>query len=116
MLEPNRYLLNGRLDLYSLAKLLDTELPEEDADTLGGLIYSELGHVPVPGETVEVGGWRFTVLTLDGRRIEEVRAEVINLDEETSETEQDKVALRDQENSSVPDNSPASVFKYSTLK
>ena len=116
VLEPNRYLLNGRLDLYSLAKLLDTELPEEDADTLGGLIYSELGHVPVPGETVEVGGWRFTVLTLDGRRIEEVRAEVINLDEETSETEQDKIALRDQESSSVPDNSPASVFKYSTLK
>jgi magnesium and cobalt transporter len=79
VLEPNRYLLNARLDLYSLAKLLDTELPEEDADTLGGLIYSELGHVPVPGEMVEVGGWRFTVLSLDGRRIEEVRAEALKL-------------------------------------
>jgi CBS domain containing-hemolysin-like protein len=79
VLEPNRYLLNARLDLYSLAKLLDTELPEEDADTLGGLIYSELGHVPVPGEMVEVGGWRFTVLSLQGRRIEEVRAEALDL-------------------------------------
>jgi CBS domain containing-hemolysin-like protein len=84
VLEPNRYLLNARLDLYSLAKLLDTELPEEDADTLGGLIYSELGHVPVPGEMVEVGGWRFTVLSLEGRRIEEVRAEALNLQEDDS--------------------------------
>jgi putative hemolysin len=116
VLEPNRYLLNGRLDLYSLAKLLDTELPEEDADTLGGLIYSELGHVPGPGEMVEVGGWRFTVLTLDGRRIEEVRAEAIDLDEETSETEQEQVSLPNQETSSIPDNSPSSVLKYSTSK
>jgi CBS domain containing-hemolysin-like protein len=78
MLEPNLYELNGRLDLYTLAKLLDTELPEEDADTLGGLIYSELGHVPVVGESVEVGGWRFTVLSLEGRRIEGVRAEAMD--------------------------------------
>jgi CBS domain containing-hemolysin-like protein len=78
LLEPNQYLLNARLDLYTLAKLLDVELPEDDADTLGGLIYSELGHVPVAGEVVEVGGWRFTVLSLEGRRIEEVRAEAID--------------------------------------
>jgi CBS domain containing-hemolysin-like protein len=77
VLEPNVFLLNGRLDLYSLAKLIDTELPEGDADTLGGLIYSGLGHVPVPGETLEIDSWRFTVLSLEGRRIEEVRAEPI---------------------------------------
>lgn len=75
--EPNRYVLNARLDLYTLAKLLDTELPEEDADTLGGLIYSELGHVPVAGETMRIGNWLFTVLSLQGRRIDEVRAEML---------------------------------------
>lgn len=77
VVEPGHYVVNARLDVYSLAKLLDTELPDEDADTLGGMIYSELGHVPAPGEVVEVGGWRFTVLSLEGRRIEEVRAEQI---------------------------------------
>lgn len=77
VLEPNVYLLNARLDLYTLAKLLDTEMSEDDADTLGGLIYGGLGHVPEPGETLEVGNWRFTVLSLEGRRIEEVRAEPI---------------------------------------
>jgi CBS domain containing-hemolysin-like protein len=76
-LGSNRYLFNARLDVYSLAKLLDTPLPNEDADTLGGLIYSVLGHVPEVGEAVEVNGWQFTVLSLDGRRIEEVRAEAV---------------------------------------
>ncbi len=77
VLGTDAYLLNGRLDIYSLAKLLDAELPDEDADTLGGLIYSELGHVPGPGESIEVAAWRFTVLSLEGRRIEDVRAELI---------------------------------------
>lgn len=108
ILDSNRYILNARLDLYTLAKLLDTELPEDDADTLGGLIYSELGHVPVAGETVEVGGWRFTVLSLDGRRIDEVRAEAIEPSAEgelTDETVMHSPAtneqLAHQENSSV---------------
>ncbi len=76
-LGANSYLFNARLDVYSLAKLLDTPLPDEDADTLGGLIYSVLGHVPEAGEAVVVNGWRFTVVSLDGRRIEEVRAEAV---------------------------------------
>jgi CBS domain containing-hemolysin-like protein len=77
-LGPDTYLLNARFDIYSLAKLLDAELPEEDADTLGGMIYSVLGHVPEQGESVAVGGWRFTVLELEGRRIEQVRAEPVH--------------------------------------
>ncbi len=74
----NVYMLNARLDLYSLSKLLDVELSDEDADTLGGLIYSLLGHVPEQGESVEFANWRFTVLSLDGQRIDHVRSELIN--------------------------------------
>ncbi|MCC6454091.1 MAG: HlyC/CorC family transporter [Caldilineaceae bacterium] len=109
VLEPNRYLLNARLDLYSLAKLLDTELPEEDADTLGGLIYSELGHVPVPNESVEVGGWRFTVLSLEGRRIEEVLVEAITENEPAEAV--DSAEMMVQDSASTQETSP--LFKYS---
>lgn len=71
------YLLNSRLDVYSLTKLLDIEVDTDSADTLGGLLYSFMEHVPEQGESVEYDGWRFTVLSLDGRRIEQVRAEAI---------------------------------------
>ena len=112
LLEPNRYLLNARLDVYTLAKLLDVELPDEDADTLGGLIYSELGHVPVAGESVEVNGWRFTVLSLEGRRIEEVRAEAIAPDEET------EVSLNKHASDAGVSaaHEPSSILKLSTSK
>ncbi len=80
---PDIYLLNSRLDIYSLTKLLDIELETESADTLGGLLYNLMEHVPEQGEAVEHEGWRFTVLALDGRRIEEVRAELIIRPEET---------------------------------
>jgi putative hemolysin len=75
---PNAYQLSARIDLYSLSKLLNVELSDEDVDTLGGMLYGKFGHVPEPGESAVVGGWRFTVLSLDGRGIEQVRAENVN--------------------------------------
>ena len=71
------YLLNSRLDVYSLTKLLDINVDTDSADTLGGLLYSLMEHVPEQGESIEYEGWRFTVLSLDGRRIEQVRAEAV---------------------------------------
>lgn len=73
------YLINAMLDMDSLAELLGVDLADEDADTLGGLIYSRLGHVPEVGESIELDGWRLQVLSLDGRRIEQVRADQILL-------------------------------------
>ena len=58
-LNDQAFLLNSRLDVYSLAELLEIDLTEEDADTLGGLIYSRLGHVPAQGETLEIAGLAF---------------------------------------------------------
>jgi putative hemolysin len=75
----NSYILNARLDMDTLGKLLDLDLDEEDTDTLGGLIYSRLGHVPVQGETIPLGDWRLRVLSLEGRRINQVRADHILL-------------------------------------
>lgn len=74
-LGQNAYLIGARLDIYSLSKLLSVDFDDEDADTLGGLVFSQLGHVPQHGEFVECDGWRFTVVAVDGRRIDQVRVE-----------------------------------------
>ena len=74
---PQTYLVNARLDIDSLAELLDIELPEEHVDTLGGFMYSLLGRVPDQGESVEYAGRLFTVVGLDGRRIAQVRVEPV---------------------------------------
>lgn len=73
-LNPNEYLLHGRLSLDDLNDLLDTALDTDLADTLGGYIYSVLGRVPSEGEQVRVGEWIFMVEQVSGRRIRRVRA------------------------------------------
>lgn len=71
------YLIAGRLDVYSLAKLLDIKIDDDDADTVGGFLLALFGRVPEPGDSLEHEGWRFTILTVDGRRIDKVRVEPI---------------------------------------
>ncbi|HBY95938.1 MAG TPA: HlyC/CorC family transporter [Chloroflexi bacterium] len=66
---------NARVDLDDLNRAMGLELPTEESDTLGGLIYSELGRVPLVGDTVELAeqGVTFFVLAVAGRRITKVR-------------------------------------------
>ena len=56
-----------------LNDLLGGELPEGDWDTVGGLVFGQLGHVPAEGETVEVDGHRLRAERVQGRRIGRVR-------------------------------------------
>lgn len=77
LLGEDSYLIDARLDVGSLADLLAIDLADEDSDTLGGLIYGRLGHVPEQGESIELADWRMRVLTLNGRRIVQVRADRI---------------------------------------
>ncbi|HUP72941.1 MAG TPA: hemolysin family protein [Acidimicrobiales bacterium] len=65
--------VHGRLSISDLNELLDSDLPDDDWDTVGGLIFNTLGHVPNVGEGVDVDGYRFRVERLQGRRITRVR-------------------------------------------
>ena len=73
IISDDEYVLSARIDLDDLAKLLSTEFPDEESDTLGGLIYDHLGRVPAPGDVVDYDGLQITVLSVEGRRINKVR-------------------------------------------
>jgi CBS domain containing-hemolysin-like protein len=67
------YRVDARMPLDEVNELLAADLPDGDWDTIGGLLYSEMGHVPQEGESVQVDGRRLTAEKVDGRRIERVR-------------------------------------------
>jgi CBS domain containing-hemolysin-like protein len=73
IVSDNEAVFNARIDLDDVNRLLNTHLPTEESDTLGGLIYSTLGGVPKVGDEVELDGVRITVLALAGHRIKKVR-------------------------------------------
>jgi len=65
--------VNARMPIDELNDLLEAEFPEGDYDTVGGLVYFLLGHVPAEGETVDYGGRRLRAERVQGRRIGRVR-------------------------------------------
>jgi CBS domain containing-hemolysin-like protein len=71
-LAPDAWRLDARLPVDELNELLDTDLPRQEWDTVGGLLFGLLGHVPTPGERIEVEGVRLTAERVRGRRIAKV--------------------------------------------
>lgn len=67
-----RFWVDGRLTLDELSALLGVRLERDDVSTVGGLVYSELGRVPRPGEELVVAGFRVVVEQVERRRVQRV--------------------------------------------
>jgi magnesium and cobalt transporter len=63
------YAVKALTPVEDFNKYFSTQLNGKDADTIGGLIMREFGHLPKRGETVEIQGFRFKILRGDKRRI-----------------------------------------------
>src|SRR5207244_1321003 len=70
--------VSGRLPIDELNDLLHTELPDGDWDTVAGLVFNLLGHVPTEGEVIDFDGHRFRAEKVQGRRIGRVRVTKID--------------------------------------
>ena len=69
----------GKIHIDEINERLDLQLPDDgDFDTIGGFVFSELGHVPVVGEELVYNNVRITVAEATRRRIERVRIEVLD--------------------------------------
>jgi CBS domain containing-hemolysin-like protein len=47
--------------------------PEGPYETLAGLVATELGRIPIEGDSVEVDGWRIDVVDASGHRVARAR-------------------------------------------
>lgn len=72
-ISEDEYLFHGRIPLDAVNELMGVSLEADDADTLGGLIYTRLGRVPFKGEEISEGDALLTVEHINGRRIHKVR-------------------------------------------
>jgi CBS domain containing-hemolysin-like protein len=68
----DRFWVDGTVTLDTLSELLGVPLEDEEISTVGGLIYSELGRVPRPGEELRIDGFRVVVEKVVRRRVQRV--------------------------------------------
>ncbi len=74
-LEDGGWRLDGRAHIDLLEELFGVKIENPEYETVAGLIFTSLGHVPQVGETVDRDGLRFTVEAVADRRIQTVRVE-----------------------------------------
>lgn len=56
----------GDAEIDTVNAAFGSELPDDEFDTIGGLVAHELGRVPRRGEAVDLGGLRFIVMLTRG--------------------------------------------------
>lgn len=73
------FTIDGTTDIEEVGDLIGVTFPEGDYDTLGGYIISRLGFLPSDGEmnSLEFENFRFTVLSVEDRRIGKVKVEIL---------------------------------------
>lgn len=69
----DEYIIDAKISIDDFNDLLDTRLTDEDYDTLGGFVYTQLDKVPSVGDEVRHQNLTLTVLSTKGRRITKVK-------------------------------------------
>jgi putative hemolysin len=70
----NEAVMDARVPFEDVRETFSLEVePSEDYATLGGFITNQIGRFPRAGESIEVAGVKFTVETVEGKRIRRVR-------------------------------------------
>jgi putative hemolysin len=63
---------DARVPLDVVNELLGTNWEAEDSDTIGGFVYEQLGRIPNPDDTVQIGEYVITVLSTEGARLKQL--------------------------------------------
>ena len=74
--------VNPRINIVEINDLMETDLPADGFDTLGGFIFDTMGRVPEAGERLEVPGLEIEILQVEGQRIARVLMTRVPIEQE----------------------------------
>ncbi len=72
-----RWRIKALTEIAQFNEALGTSLPDEDVDTIGGLVANHLGRVPHKGDVIDIDQLRFEVLRADARQVHVLLVEKI---------------------------------------
>lgn len=68
-----QYLVDGAMTIRDLNRANDWNLPDDEANTIAGLVIHEAQMIPTQGQVFSFHGFRFEVLARDGNRITDLK-------------------------------------------
>lgn len=91
-ISEGKYIANAMMRLDELTEFFETEIIDEDVDTIGGLVVKLLGRIAEIGDVVEIQNLEFKVEEIDGARITKliITKKVPEEIEEEAEEEKEK--------------------------
>ncbi|MGB1221579.1 MAG: HlyC/CorC family transporter, partial [Alcanivoracaceae bacterium] len=72
-IDNNEFTVKALTPIEDFNVFFDRQFSDDEFDTIGGLVTQQFGHLPERGETAELSGLQFTVLSADGRTIRLLR-------------------------------------------
>lgn len=73
ILDEHRVLVDAKTSIKELNEAAGLNLPEEDFETIGGLVFNKFGRIPSAGEKIRIKNITITVEKMRGRRISKLK-------------------------------------------
>jgi magnesium and cobalt transporter len=73
----NDYIIKALTPIEDFNEFFNTNISDEDFDTIGGILMQEFGHLPKRNEVVQIDNMQFRVLYADNRQIHLLRMTII---------------------------------------
>ena len=72
----NEYLVPALIDLNDFNDEFGSKFMADDFDTIGGVVLKEFARFPALNESVEINGYKFTVVSASRRQIKKLRVKI----------------------------------------
>lgn len=72
-LSDGSLLVDARTPIHEINDLLELDLSDEEFDTISGLVFHNLGRLPLQGQELDIGNLHITVDKVVGRRVTKLR-------------------------------------------
>ena len=84
-LDERRIRVHGTFPIDDFNEQFGKDMPQEDFHTLAGFVFGQLGRAPESGDEIVWDALRFTVVEVEGARIEKLEVEFLEEEHEATE-------------------------------
>ncbi len=78
--DDGNFWIDGAMTIRDLNRATDWSLPDEEANTIAGLVIHEAQMIPQPGQVFSFHGFRFEVVSREANRITRLKIRPLDLD------------------------------------